>query len=83
MQVIEKFLKKAKGNVRILPLFDGEWPAGVEVLDKIESGLCRGPGKNDGSTLFSVEKTTYGYAVLPDASKFGPMYFCRMQITGH
>ncbi|CDJ33343.1 uncharacterized protein EMH_0015700 [Eimeria mitis] len=81
--VIEKFLKKMNGNVKILPLFDGEWPAEVKVLDQTGSGLCTKTEHSDNNSLFSVEKLKYGYAMLPDISSFGPMYFCKMQITGH
>lgn len=83
IQVIEKFLKKTARNIKVLPLFDGEWPAEVKLLEGKGSGLCKTTEHSDSSIMFFVEKLKYGYAMLPDVSRFGPMYFCRMQITGH
>lgn len=86
LQVIEKFLKRAKVSVRVLPLFDCEWPPEVKVFDgavyasDMQTDLSS--GQPLGSAAFTVEKLKYGYAMLPDVSKFGPMYFCRMQIMG-
>lgn len=83
--VIERFLKKAKVTMRILPLFDGEWPPEVKLLDGTASQLKTDLFSEHGQSpaLFLVEKLKYGYAVLPDLSKFGPMYFCKMQLVGH
>ncbi|CDJ66292.1 hypothetical protein, conserved [Eimeria necatrix] len=84
--VIDKFLKKAKGNVKTLPLFDGEWPAEVRLEGATanqDETTHENAGRKSGSALFSIEKLKHGYAMLPDVSRFGPMYFCRMQILGH
>lgn len=85
IQVIERFLKKAKVSIRILPLFDGEWPPKVKLLGGTASQLERDffPEHGQSPALFVVEKLKFGYAVLPDLSKFGPMYFCKMQLVGH
>lgn len=81
MQVIDKFLKKAKMNIKILPLFDGEWPPGVRLFGS-EGCDPNKEGEGPGSHVFYIEKLNHGYAMLPDVSKFGPMYFCKMQIIG-
>nr|AET50840.1 hypothetical protein [Eimeria tenella] len=84
--VIDKFLKKAKGNVKTLPLFDGEWPPEVRLEGSPanqDETTHENAGRESGSALFSIEKLKHGYAMLPDVSRFGPMYFCRMQILGH
>lgn len=77
LQVIEKFLKKAKVSVKILPLFSsGEWPSEVKLVgEDCPESILESPQPN----AFLVEKLKHGYIMLPDVSKFGPMYFCKMQ----
>ncbi|KAL8448468.1 hypothetical protein Emed_003802 [Eimeria media] len=77
--VIEKLLTKAKVGVRVLPLFDDEWPSEVKLVEKGES--ARDMNLSHSSSFF-VEKLVHGYMMLPDTSSFGPMYFCRMQVVG-
>ncbi|KAL8273808.1 hypothetical protein Esti_002282 [Eimeria stiedai] len=78
--VIEKFLTKTKVSIKVLPLFDGEWPSEVKLLEKGDSAPDT---KLSHSYLFIIEKLVHGYTMLPDISNFGPMYFCRMQVVGN
>ena len=68
---------KANANIKILPLFD-DWPPEVKLVE--------GDGREGEApalaATFLVETTQYGYTMLPDVSKFGPMYFCKMLVAG-
>ncbi|KAL8427973.1 hypothetical protein Efla_004231 [Eimeria flavescens] len=77
--VIEKFLRKTKGGIKVLSLFDGEWPPDVQLLEEGASALDL---KGSRCNSFILEKLEHGYTMLPDVSKFGPMYFCKMQVLG-